>query len=256
MKNKILFILILLNNYFALAQGSAYESGESFKFRISYGIVNAGIATLDLSTTTLNGKNVFHAKGRGYTTGITKQLFRVEDDYQSYFDITTNKPYRFVRKIDEGGYTKNQEGFFDQLNKNVLVKDYKNNSQNSFPTNDNIQDIVSSFYFLRNHPKINSLKNGESIEIDMFFDDEIYKFKLKFLGKEEIRTKFGKINAMKFRPYVQSGRVFKQQEGLTVWISDDDNKIPLKIQANLLVGSLKAELSEYNGLKHKIVFKK
>lgn len=256
MKKTLWLFLLLLVSWFSVAQNSAFQAGESFKFRISYGFVNAGEATLNLSSVTYDGKSVYHAKGYGYTTGITKKLFKVEDDYQSYFDKVTGRPYRFIRKIDEGGYKKNQEGFFDQLKNTVLVKDYKNNSQKTFYINANVQDIVSSFYYLRNHEKIKSLKNGETIEIDMFFDDETYKFKLKFMGKEEIKTKFGKINTLKFRPYVQSGRVFKEDESLTMWVSDDDNKVPLKIQASLLVGSLKAELINYSGLKHKIVFKK
>lgn len=230
----------------------SYKEGEFFKFKISYMFVNAGVATLKLDQTTLNGKSVYHAKGIGYTTGVTKKIFKVYDDYQSYFDKNTGDPYRFIRKIDEGGYTKNQEGFFDHKNNKVLVHDYKNNTKKTFATTDNIQDIVSSFYYLREHPKIDKLKPQQSIEIDMFFDDEVYKFKLKFLGKEEIKTTFGKIKALKFRPYVQSGRVFKEQESLTVWISDDENKIPLRVQASLLVGSLKAELVEYKGLKNKL----
>lgn len=89
---------------------------------------------------------------------------------------------------------------------------------------------------------------GENVSIDMFFDDEIFKFKLKFMGYEKIKTKFGTINTMKFRPYVQAGRVFKEQESLTVWVSNDANRVPVKIQASLLVGSLKAELVQYKNL--------
>lgn len=245
---QIMLFFITLNVF----SQTAYKEGEHFKFKISYGIINAGVATLDLKSTTYNGKSVYHAKGIGYTTGITKTFFKVYDDYQSYFDKKTGVPYRYIRKIDEGGYTKNQEGFFDHSSKTVLVKDYKGKTNNTFNVTTNVQDIVSSFYYLRNHPKIDKLKNGESIEIDMFFDDEIYKFKLKFIGKEEIKTNFGKINTLKFRPLVQSGRVFKEQESLTVWISDDVNKIPLKVQASLAVGSLKAELVKYSGLKQKL----
>ncbi|MDN3705562.1 DUF3108 domain-containing protein [Myroides ceti] len=245
---QIVLFFITLNVF----SQTAYKEGEHFKFKISYGIINAGVATLDLKSTTYNGKSVYHAKGVGYTTGITKTFFKVYDDYQSYFDKKTGVPYRYIRKIDEGGYTKNQEGFFDHSSKTVLVKDYKGKINNTFNVTTNVQDIVSSFYYLRNHPKIDKLKNGESIEIDMFFDDEIYKFKLKFIGKEEIKTNFGKINTLKFRPLVQSGRVFKEQESLTVWISDDANKIPLKVQASLAVGSLKAELVKYSGLKQKL----
>nr|WP_297308183.1 DUF3108 domain-containing protein [uncultured Flavobacterium sp.] len=254
---KIIFILLLILPFLQLnAQNSAFQSGENLKYRISYGLVNAGFATLKLNSTTYNGKKVFHSKGHGYTSGVTKLFFKVNDDYQSYFNQINGDSYRFIRKIDEGGYTKNQEGFFDKKKNSVLVKDYKNNSEKTFTVPNNIQDILSAFYYLRNHEKIASLKKNETIEIDMFFDDETFKFKLKFMGKEEIKTKFGKINTLKFRPYVQSGRVFKEDESLTMWVSDDENKVPIKVQASLVVGSLKAELIEYSGLKNEIVFKK
>ena len=91
---------------------------------------------------------------------------------------------------------------------------------------------------------------GESIVVDMFFDNEIYKFKLKFIGREKLSTKFGTAPTKIFRPIVQSGRIFKEDESLTVWISDDKNKIPLRIKANLAVGSIKADLDSYKGLKN------
>jgi len=258
MRKLSIYITTIVAFFIAIASyAQAYQAGEYFKFQISYGFVNAGIATLSLSETTYDGKKVYHAKGYGYTTGITKTLFKVQDDYQSYFDIASGQPYRFIRKINEGGYTKNEEGFFQYAKNNVLVKDYKRNVEKHIAlTNKNIQDIVSSFYYLRNQSKLNNMKTGETIQIDMFFDDEVYKFRLKLLGKEEIKTKFGKIKALKLRPYVQSGRVFKEEESLTIWVSDDSNKIPLKIQASLLVGSLKAELVEYKGLRNTTTFKK
>ena len=169
--------------------------------------------------------------------------------HESYFDKVTNKPFQYVRKIDEGGYTKNQEGFFNQEKNKVLVKDYKNKTEKTFSVTENVQDIVSTFYFLRNHPNIDKLKVGESIVVDMFFDDETTKFKLKFLGREDVTTKFGVVPTMIFRPLVQSGRVFKEEESLTVWISDDNNKLPIRIRANLAVGSIKADLDGFKGLK-------
>ena len=128
--------------------------------------------------------------------------------------------------------------------------DYKDNTEKTFSVSENVQDIVSSFYYLRNHPNIDKLKIGESIIIDMFFDGEVVKFRLKYIGRELLSTKFGNVNTMIFRPLVQSGRVFKEEESLTVWISDDDNKLPLRIKASLAVGSLKADLESYKGLKH------
>ncbi|MET0946491.1 MAG: DUF3108 domain-containing protein, partial [Flavobacterium sp.] len=165
-------------------------------------------------------------------------------------------PYRYIRKIDEGGYTKNQEGIFNQAENRVLVKDYKRKSEKTIITTDNVQDIVSSFYFLRNHPNIDKLKSGESITIDMFFDDEITKFKLKYIGRQDITTKFGTVSTMVFKPMVQTGRVFKEKESLTLWITDDDNKVPIRIKADLAVGSLKADLDEYKGLKNPFKAKK
>ncbi|MGX7667311.1 DUF3108 domain-containing protein [Flavobacterium pedocola] len=231
-------------------EDSAFTTGEYFKFRIHYGMVNAGYATLEIKEAVRNNKKVHHVIGKGYTVGMAKLFFKVEDDYQSYFDRDSGQPYQFVRKIDEGGYTKNQEGFFNQTKNTVLVKDYKKKTEKTFAVTENVQDIVSSFYYLRNHPKIDKMAVGESIVMDMFFDDEVYKFKLKYLGREDVKTKFGTVPAMIFRPYVQSGRVFKEEESLTVWISDDENKVPLRIKASLAVGSLKADLDGFKGLKH------
>ena len=248
-KNILLLVLFVFTNSFVV-QENAYTTGEWFKLRIHYGMVNAGYATLEIKDAVKNNKKVHHVVGKGWTVGMTKFFFEVDDNYESYFDKQTGKPYQFVRKIDEGGYTKNQEGFFNQDRNTVLVKDYKHKTEKTFSVPDEVQDIVSSFYYLRNHPKIDKLKVGESIAIDMFFDNETTKFKLKFVGREDIKTKFGKVSCMIFRPYVQAGRVFKEEESLTVWISDDDNKIPIRIKASLAVGSLKADLEAFKGLKN------
>jgi hypothetical protein len=245
----LFFLLIITVSSFDSPQEDAYAVGEWFKFRIHYGIVNAGYATLEVKDATINNKKTFHVIGKGYTTGMSRFFFKVDDLYESYIDKETRNPYQFVRKIDEGGYTKNQEGFFNQSSNRVVVKDYKHKTEKTLYIPKNTQDILSTFYYLRNHPNIDKLKIGEAVAIDMFFDDETTKFKLKFMGRENITTKFGVVPAMIFRPLVQSGRVFKEQESLTVWISDDDNKLPLRIKASLAVGSIKADIDAYKGLK-------
>ncbi len=250
MKNSFLVLLLLFTVSFNFQEPNAYDVGEWFKFRIHYGFVNAGYATLEVKESVRDNKKVFHAIGKGYTVGMSRFFFKVDDNYESYFDKETNKPYQFVRKISEGGYTKNQEGFFNQDRNKVLVKDYKSKTEKTFSVTENVQDIVSTFYFLRNHSNVDNLKVGESIVVDMFFDNEIYKFKLKFIGREQLSTKFGTAPTKIFRPIVQSGRIFKEDESLTVWISDDKNKIPLRIKANLAVGSIKADLDSYKGLKN------
>lgn len=256
MKKIILAILILTTLSFDTQKGDAFDTGEYFKFRIHYGIINAGYATLEMKDATINNKKVFHAVGKGYTTGMSKLFFKVEDLYESYFDKQSGSPYRYVRKINEGGYTKDQEGLFDQNENRVLVKDYKRKTEKTIVITDNVQDIISSFYYLRNHPNIDKLKPGDAITIDMFFDDEITKFKLKYVGRQDITTKFGTVSTMMFKPLVQTGRVFKEKESVTLWITDDDNKVPIRIKADLAVGSLKADLDEYKGLKNPFKVKK
>lgn len=256
MKKLVLIILILTTLAFDTQKEDAFGTGEYFKFRIHYGIVNAGYATLEIKDAIINNKKVHHAVGKGYTTGMSKFFFKVEDLYESYFDKETGDPYRYVRKIDEGGYTKNQEGFFNQNENRVLVKDYKRKTEKTIIITDHVQDIISSFYFLRNHPNIDKLKSGEAITIDMFFDEEITKFKLKYIGRQDITTKFGTVSTMVFKPLVQTGRVFKEKESVTLWITDDDNKVPIRIKADLAVGSLKADLDEYKGLKNPFKVKK
>ncbi len=256
MKKILVFALIIASFGFSTSQKErAFDVGEYFKFRIHYGLINAGYATLEVKEAVRNNKKVYHAVGKGYTTGMSRFFFKVDDNYESYFDKETGKPYQFIRRIDEGGYTKNQEGFFNQDNNRVLVKDYKHKSEATFVVSENVQDIVSTFYYLRNYPEIDKMKVGESVNVDMFFDNEITKFKLKFIGTEDIKTKFGTVPCMVFRPLVQSGRVFKEQESLTVWISDDDNKVPVSIKASLAVGSLKADLDAVKGLKYPLKIK-
>jgi len=250
MKKLFIFVLFITTFGFGTQREKAFDVGEWFKFRIHYGLINAGYATLEVQESIRNNKKVFHAIGRGYTTGVSRFFFKVNDNYESYFDKETGKPYQFVRKIDEGGYTKNQEGFFNQSKNQILVKDYKNKTENTYLFPENAQDIISAFYYLRNHPTIDKINIGDSVIIDMFFDNETTKFKLKYIGKQDIETKFGIIPTMVFRPLVQSGRVFKEQESLTVWISDDDNKLPVRIQASLVVGSIKADLEAFKGLKY------
>lgn len=255
MKKFIIFLLFPILFSFDSQREDAFQTGEWFKFRVHYGLINAGYATLEVQDGIINNKKVYHVIGKGYTTGMSRLFFKVDDLYESYFDKVTGNPYKYVRKIYEGGYIKNQEGYFNQASDRVLVKDYENKTERTFVIPNNTQDIVSTFYYLRNYPNINKLKVGESVSIDMFFDEEIKKFKLKFIGREDISTKFGVIPTMIFRPLVQSGRVFKEQEALTVWISDDDNKIPVRIQASLTVGSIKADLDSFKGLKNSFTIK-
>lgn len=235
---------------------NSYKDGEWLKFRVHYGLLTGGYATMTIKDEMYNGAEVHHIKGYGETTGVVGLAFGVEDYYESWVDKKTDLPYKFLRKIDEGGHTKNKIIEFDQVNHTAHVKDLKRKKDTTITIKPGIQDMVSAMYYLRNNLEISKLKVKDEIDLTMFFDGENYPFKMRFLGREQIKTKFGKVNSLKFRPLVEKGRVFKEEESLTIWVSDDSNRIPLRIKADIAVGSLKADLDEYKGLKHpfKIVF--
>ncbi|MFC2110305.1 DUF3108 domain-containing protein [Bacteroidota bacterium] len=243
-----IFIFLFSGILFAQKKDFAFDKGEWLKYRIHYGIINAGYASLTVDEVEDQEKDLFYFKGKGWTTGMANWFFKVRDTYESKVDKKSQLPVHFIRRVDEGGYTINRDTYFDHKNRIARIVDHKNKTKNEVAVS-NVQDMISAFYSLRNE-QIDSLKIGESIGLDMFFDAEKFPFKLKYLGKETLSTKFGKVNCYKLRPLVQSGRVFKAEESLTLWVSSDANKIPIRIKASLAVGSIKVDLHEYKGLSH------
>lgn len=234
-----------------VSKSSAFKPGEWLKFRVHYGFLNASYATLHVKNNMIDSIPVYHVVGRGKTTGFASIFFKVDDTYESYFDKKDGKPYRFVRKLNEGGYTKDVEINFDHEKEIAVLNDKKNDKKHNFTLQDSVQDLISAFYFLRNNYEFSDLVVGEALELKVLYDDDgIYRFRLKYLGKEILKTKYGKVECLKFQPLVQSGRVFKEQESLALWVSNDLNRIPVRIKANLAVGAISADLDGYNGLKH------
>jgi len=252
MTKRLLILLMFVTMQMSFAQReSAFDTGEWFKFRMSYsGWMKAGNATLTVNDSNIKGRPVYHVVGKGWTTGAIKWFFKVEDRYESFFDKESGLPYKFIRDIDEGGHTKNLEIEFDHKNRKAHINNIKHKRQSIEEIEANVQDMVSAYYYLRNNYDTDSIQPGDEVKLNMFFDYENFNFKLKFLGRETIRTRFGKVKTLKFRPYVLAGRVFKEQESLTLWVSADKNRIPLKIKADLAVGSLRADLEAFKGLKH------
>ena len=230
--------------------GDAFQGGEWFRFRIHYGIFNASFATLSVKDTIYQGKAAHHASGVGRTTGLARLFFRVDDYYDSIFEQDIVRPLYFIRNINEGGYTKHVTIEFDHRQRVCTVNNLKTSASDVVPIEPNVQDLISAFYFLRNHFDLNDIQIGEFAAINIFYDLSNFVFKFKFLGKEKLNTKFGVVSCLKFRPYVESGRVFSKEEGLTLWISDDENKIPMRLTADLRVGSIDADLDAFRGLKH------
>ena len=250
MRYYFLIPLLLLFNFSNAQNDMAFKAGEWFKYKLSYsGWFKAGEATVNLNED-LNNNQLLHAKMIGKSTGAVNLFFKVHDRYESYFHKKNIKPYRFIRNINEGGYTKNIEILFDQTTKVAKVNNFKKKLSNNFSFNENSQDMVSVFYYLRNFFRKDDLDKNNEIAIDMFFDSENYSLKIKYLSTEIINTNFGKILCHKIQPYVQSGRIFKKDESLTMWISADKNRIPMRIKADLIVGSIRIDLDSFSNLNH------
>lgn len=255
--SKWIFLFCFFSSQLGWSQSEVFQGGEWFKFKMSYsGWFKAGEATLSVKETTLNNKPVYHIVGKGVTTGAIKWFFKVEDRYESYIGQDNGLPQKFIRDIDEGGYKKDVLIKFDHANLQAEITNHETGIVNIKTVEPKTQDLISAYYYLRNfYHDINPIDNLE-VTIPLFFDYENHEFKLRYLGTEIIDTEFGKVKSFKFRPFVKAGRVFRAEESVTIWVSADKNRIPLRVKADLRVGSLRADLIAFKGLKHsfEIVF--
>ena len=231
------------------------QSGEVLNYRIHYGILNAGTATLTTLKTTYQGRPHCYVKGYGRTTGAVRAFFKVEDNYESFINYNTGLPSFYVRNVQEGGYTQHLETVFNHNNQTLILTDKEKNTSQIVKSVKGVQDMLSAFYYLRALEN-DDLKVGSVKKLNVWIDDEMFPFQLKVAGTENIKTKFGTINCLKIVPQVISGRVFKDKEGVTLWVSNDQNHVPILIQAQLAVGSLKASIDYFKNVKEPLKFSK
>jgi hypothetical protein len=229
----------------------AFVPGEQLKFRVHYGFMDAGEATLTVSPTlkTVFGKSCYQVIGEGKSVGAFDWFFKVRDRYESYIDKDAMLPWYFVRDVREGGYKVNQKVKFDHVN-GLATSEKK-----AVKTPKHVQDLLSAFYFARTID-FSRAAPGDTFVIQTYLDDAIFPMMLKYTGKVILSTDKGKVRCMKFKPYVMEGRVFKEQESMTIWISDDKNRLPVRAEANLMVGSIKMDLLQYTGVAHPLALVK
>jgi len=261
-KNEIMKKIISLVAVFLFTFGFSQkldniQSGEVLNYRIHYGILNAGTATLTTVKTTYQGEPHFYVKGVGKTTGAVRAFFKVDDVYESFINYNSGLPSFYVRNVSEGSYTQHYETVFNHSDQTLILTDKKNpkNGSKVLKSVKGVQDMLSAFYYLRSFEE-HKLKPGVVLDMKVWIDDEMFPFRLKVVGTEDVKTKFGKVNCLKIIPSVMSGRVFKDKEGVTLWVTNDSNHVPVSIKAELAVGSLKADLESYKNVKKSIDFKK
>ncbi|MBU4537860.1 MAG: DUF3108 domain-containing protein [Weeksellaceae bacterium] len=250
------FFSVLGILFFALGFSQKFDniqSGEVLNYRIHYGILNAGTATLTTLKTTYRGQPHFYVKGYGRTTGAVRAFFKVEDNYESFINYNTGLPSFYVRNVQEGGYTQHFETAFNHSNQTLVLTDKEKNTSTVEKSVKGVQDMLSAFYYLRSLDS-SELKIGSAKKLNVWIDDELFPFQLKVVGTENVKTKFGTVNCLRIVPQVISGRVFKDKEGVTLWVSNDRNYVPVAIKAELAVGSLKASLDSYRNVKYPLSF--
>jgi hypothetical protein len=228
---------------------TAFIAGEKITYQIKYGFIVGGITTLTLTDTTYKKKSVFHASAIGETTGLADKLYGVKDIYESWFDKKTNLPYKQIRNIKEGHYTLYNEVTYNR--KNNTVKSLIS-GLHSVP--EKILDLSSTFYYIR-RIDFSKIKENDVVLVNMYFADEIFPFRLRYMGKETIRTKFGKITCLKISPVVEVGRMFKNNDDLTIWFTDDDNRLPVMVRMDIrIVGAVFLKLIKYENLANPLIF--
>ena len=253
---KILYLFGILIMGFTSAQKlDNIQSGEKLNYRIHYGFLNAGTASLTTLKTTYQGQPHFYVKGYGKTTGAVRAFFKVEDVYESFINYNTGLPSYYVRNVKEGGYTQHFQTVFNHSNQTLLLTDKEKNTTIKVDSVKGVQDMLSAFYYLRSLDD-SDLKIGSSKKLNVWIDDEMFPFQLKIVGTENVKTKFGTINCLKIIPQVISGRVFKDKEGVTLYVSNDKNHIPISVKAELAVGSLKADIDSFSNVKYPLNFVK
>jgi hypothetical protein len=254
---KIFNILALFVFFLGFGQIDNIADGESITFRIHYGILTAGNATLTTQKTTYKGTPHLYVKGTGQTSGAVKAFFKVDDLYESFISTETGLPSFYVRNVKEGSYRQHFETVFNHDNNTLILTDKKTpaNGSKVVKSVKGIQDMLSCFYYLRSQSQTD-LKVGTVINMNVWIDDEMFPFRLKVVGTENLKTRFGTINCLKIIPSVISGRVFKEKEGVTMWVSNDANHVPMLLKAELAVGSLKASIDDYKNVKYPLRFSK
>lgn len=237
----------ILDEDFCGLHNTTTQDGEVINYTIFYSVagmyVNAGLVSFSNKLEELNGKTVYHVIGEGHSNSSYDWIYKVRDKYESYIDTTTLLPLKFVRNVREGSNRKNESVLFNHEMQTATTNDKKVKIPYC------IHDVLSAVYYARNI-NFEKYKPNEKIPFKLFLDGEIHNVYIRYLGKEELRTKYGKFKTIKFKPLVIKGTIFKGGENMTVWVSDDANHVAVRIESPILIGSVKVDLSGYRKLRY------
>ena len=254
-QNKIFFflpfVLIVFINGIILSQkitnfrkleNYSFTVGEKLTFDVKYGFVTAGVAVMEIpKMKRIAGRDVYQITFKVNSIPSFDPFYKVRDRYETYLDKEGLFPWRFEQHIREGGYSRDFSAFFDQ--RRGIAK----TSEGSYEIPIYVNDIVSAFYYARSL-NFSNLQEGEVFELHNFYKDRVYPLQIVYHGKETIDVEAGTFRCIMVEPVIVEGGLFKTEGNIVIWLSDDQLRIPVKVKTKIIVGSIDAELIEYEGL--------
>ena len=251
MKNVIFWIALffpLITSFYppniVFSETPNFLDGENLTFRVRLLGISAGEMTAMTKKTEFGEHAVFHTVLRGRTTGLADKIYKVNDIYESIFDSVTNLPHKAIRNISEGNYRFYDEILFNH-DENYIVSQRKGKVEVPKRT----LDMAAVFYYIRRLDLAN-LNFNDTISISTYFGDSLFPFHIVYKGKDNITINSGQYKCLKFIPVVETGRVFKHEDDMKIWFSDDANKIPVSIRFDIWAGSFRCELTKVENLKY------
>ncbi len=237
---------------------TSFGKGEQLEYKVSFGFFTVGkaVTRIDPKVFTINSQPCYKIDAVGETSDWISWVTNVDDTWGAYIDTATLSTQVSYRKIREGRYRMDELSNFNHDSRKVVVKRmnketgiYEEQAQYDIPKN--AKDLVGGFMLLR-QIDFAKLNKGDTVTISGFFEDTSYYLKIMYKGKETIHTKVGKIPCNIMVPIMPDNKLFDGENSITVWISDDGNKIPVKIQAKMFIGHTGLELVSFRGLRNQI----
>lgn len=223
----------------------AFAPGEQLSYKLKYGIFTAAEANIKVedSKLTYEGKPCWHIIADGNTAGTFDVFYKVRNKYESFIDRSSLQPFFYTENRHEGNWHHTDNVTFDHEAGKIKA------NKGSFDFKGKVFDFVSGYYFCRS-VDVSKMKTGDEFDLQYFLDDGIHTLTVTFMGREKVKCMLGTFNCLKFNPTIIPGRIFRKDSKLYLWVTDDENRIPVKAHVEVIVGSLSMELASAKGLKY------
>lgn len=222
---------------------NAFTVGEKLRYDVYYGPIVAGSATIETpSYVYQEGRKCYKVEFSMRSAPFFDIFFRVRDYYYSLIDAKGIFPWKFEQHVREGGYKRDFVAQFDQCNHTAMTS-----QGGPFVIEPYTQDAVSSFFYART-VDYDTVKVGSEIHFWNFYENKVYPLDVKYIGREDIHTKAGDFHCQVIEPIIVKGGLFKNTGKITVWVTDDSLRVPVKVKTDVVIGSVVAELTSYSGL--------